>query len=181
MNNTNRNYMLVIKRDNRDYLPLEWNLVKNYDNENLNTLEGIDNYTKKINEAALLLEFIDKNILSPNEKYKGFAIIFNEKGKTRELKDGPIFITESSCLDTKNIIGFLNANINNKEFYNVVYTLLKGDSKEINEFKYVIKNIEIFKEKGKNAVLAALSKYNNLNYEDRRHLALELYKRYIKR
>ena len=41
-------FLLVIKRGNNDYLPLEWHRLEIYNNEDLSTLEGIDTFTSKI-------------------------------------------------------------------------------------------------------------------------------------
>ena len=49
METDNRRYLLVIKRKNNDFLPIEWNLTRFYAGEDLNTLEGIDSFTRKIN------------------------------------------------------------------------------------------------------------------------------------
>lgn len=181
MNNIeDKTYMLVIKRDNKDYLPLEWNLFNNYNKENLNTLEGIDIFTTKTTKIDLLKEAISKNILSLDEKFRDFAIIYNEKGKTRELKEGPIFKEDKDVLNPNNIITFISVNIDNKEFINTIITLLKDNKKEIEEFKYILKNINTFASRGNNAIVAALSTYNNLSYYDKRYLSIQIYNRYIK-
>lgn len=58
-----RNYMLAIKRNNNDYLPLEFNLTSEYNDEDLTTLKGIDSYTKKYDELELIYSIIDANIV----------------------------------------------------------------------------------------------------------------------
>ena len=56
-----RTYCLVIKRKNNDYLPVEWNLTKFYQGENLYTLEGIDKFTSKITRKELVTEFFSNS------------------------------------------------------------------------------------------------------------------------
>jgi hypothetical protein len=47
MQNQPRIYCLVIKRKNNDFLPVDWNLTKFYQGENLYTLDGIHPFSKK--------------------------------------------------------------------------------------------------------------------------------------
>jgi len=49
-----RTYCLVIKRKNNDFFPVEWNLTKFYEGENLYTLDGIDKFTTKITRKELI-------------------------------------------------------------------------------------------------------------------------------
>ena len=182
MNNyEQRKYMLVIKRDNKDYLPLEWNKTKYYKGENLYNLKDIDKFTSSISDLDLVEDIIDRNLVSTEEKFKTFAIIFNEKGKTRELKEGVVFEDTADVLNPDNIIAFISVNINNKEFINNISTLIKGEDKASQEFKYILKNIDIFKEKGANAIKIALNKLKKMPYEDIRSLSLQINNRYINR
>ena len=176
-----KKYMLVIKRDNKDYLHLEWNKTKYYNGENLNTLEGIDKFTSTLSAYELIDDVISKSLVSDSEKYRSFAIIFNEKGKTRELKEGVVFAGLSDVLIPDNIITFLTVNIDNKEFINTVTTLIKGKDQHSEEFKYILKNIDIFVKKGPKAVKVALDKFKELPYEERRSLSIQLNNRYIER
>ena len=77
------NYLLVIKRDRNNYLSIEWNLTKFYNNENLFLLPDIDNFTRKLSRIDLLSELLKNNLVEPEEKYIDFAIIY----KNRMLRD----------------------------------------------------------------------------------------------
>jgi hypothetical protein len=65
----NRKYLLVIKRNNKDYLPLEWNLTSYYGGENLHTIEGIDQFTSKMTQGELIADIINNNIVSGKERF----------------------------------------------------------------------------------------------------------------
>ena len=110
-NNEPKQYLLAIKRGNNDYLPLEWHLTSLYHNENLNTLEGIDSFTKRLTKEELLLEVIKLNMINLDERFVDFAIIYPTKDKFNELKEGCIFKSDNDILDeNKNLNLFISAN-----------------------------------------------------------------------
>ena len=49
-------YMLVMERRPKDYMPFDYDKLSQYENENLNTLEGIDHFTSKFNDEEELKE-----------------------------------------------------------------------------------------------------------------------------
>lgn len=177
-----RNYLLAIKRNNNDYLPLEWNLTSSYDNEELTTIEGIDAFTSKITRISLLTDALALNIIDLEEKYKSFVIIYYEKGKTRELKEGPVFQEDEIDLSVDNFLETIIANIEDKNFLNdlknACYT--KNPEPELIKFDYILKNLAYFISKGPNAIYAALLTFHDLSYERKRTIIIKLSKKMTK-
>lgn len=170
------NYLLVIKRDRNNYLSIEWNLTKFYNNENLFLLPDIDNFTRKLSKPDLLSELLKKNLVDPNEKYVDFAIIYKNNGKTCELKEGPIFKEDNFILSEDNLIELILRNSSDKPLINDIYNLcnLKQTEKKLEEFKFILKNIDIFKNKGLKQTKIALDSFKNISYENKRKIIFKI-------
>ncbi len=181
MSKEKQKYLLAIKRGNNDYLLLEWNLTSFYDNEDMTSLEGIDKFTKKITRTDLLLEILKLNIIDLNERFNNFTIIYLVNGKYHELKEGAIFKDDTSILTEDLLIDFIYSNSNNKKLMNMIYNLLvpKVDDQEFTKFKYIIKNIDFFKQKGENGLKASLSIFKNIKYENKRSILIKISNRII--
>ena len=181
MSKEKQKYLLAIKRGNNDYLLLEWNLTSFYDNEDMTSLEGIDKFTKKITRTDLLLEILKLNIIDLNERFNNFTIIYLVNGKYHELKEGAIFKDDTSILTEDLLIDFIYSNSDNKKLMNMIYNLLvpKVDDQEFTKFKYIIKNIDFFKQKGENGLKASLSIFKNIKYENKRSILIKISNRII--
>lgn len=181
MSKEKQKYLLAIKRGNNDYLLLEWNLTSFYDNEDMTSLEGIDKFTKKITRTDLLLEILKLNIIDLNERFNNFTIIYSANGKYHELKEGAIFKDDTSILTEDLLIDFIYSNSDNKKLMNMIYNLLvpKVDDQEFTKFKYIIKNIDFFKQKGENGLKASLSIFKNIKYENKRSILIKISNRII--
>lgn len=171
-----KNYLLVIKRKNNDFLPIEWHLLKRYNGENLHTLEGIDSFTRKITTPELASELIDSNLVDPKEEFEKFAIIYNTKKGYRELKEGTIFKENNIIYSEDDLIKFIEKNKNNKELLNNISNLCNFKDKEekVGEFKFVLKNLDLFAARGSNGIKAALSTFKQISYEKKRTLILKI-------
>lgn len=176
METEQKNYLLVIKRKNNDFLPIEWNLLKIYKGENLNTLEGIDSFTRRITTPELATEIIEAHLVDPKEEFEKFAIIYNTKKGYRELKEGTIFKENNIIYGEDDLIKFLEKNKNNKELLNNISNQCNFKDKEekINEFKFVLKNLDLFAARGTNGIKAALSTFKQISYEKKRSLILKI-------
>ena len=176
METEQKNYLLVIKRKNNDFLPIEWNLLKIYKGENLNTLEGIDSFTRRITTPELATEIIETHLVDPKEEFEKFAIIYNTKKGYRELKEGTIFKENNIIYGEDDLIKFLEKNKNNKELLNNISNLCNFKDKEekVNEFKFVLKNLDLFAARGTNGIKAALSTFKQISYEKKRSLILKI-------
>lgn len=169
-----KTYLLVIKRGKNDYLSVEWNLLKPYTGENIYTLEGIDNFTRKMMSEELITEVLKENIVSPDERFQSFSIIYRHNGKIHEVKEGTIFKENTNILSEDSLINFIVENIDNKQLINEIYNLLnfKEQEEKIDEFKFILKNIDLFKNKSQNALLAALSQFKLISYEKKRSIIM---------
>ena len=175
----NIQYMLSAKRGKNDYLPININDLKS-SKENLNTLEEIDKFTSNTNESDLLNEILKKSIIAPDDYFMYFTIIYKEKGRFREIKDGVIYENIKEAINDNIIIELINNNYTDKKLINYITNLLtKNIEQEINQqLIFILKNIEIFEEKGKNAIKAALSKYSELPYKEKRSISINIIKKY---
>lgn len=180
---TARNYLLVIKTGNNSYLPIEWQTIKDYNKENLYTLDGIDSFTSRFTEGELLYEAVEQNILSMDDPFRQVAIIYKENGKNREVKEGIIYKNTVNVLSEEEFLDVLLDIVTNddKETLNNVIQQcnIKEQSQEVEKFIYVLKNINIFKEKGKNGIIAALNTFNEIPYDLRRKIRLKVAKKII--
>ena len=176
METDNRRYLLVIKRKNNDFLPIEWNLTRFYAGEDLNTLEGIDSFTRKINYKELVKEIVDKNLADPNEEFESFAIIYISKGKTRELKEGTFFKEDNIIFSEDDLIKLIVKNRTNKEFLNHIFNIchFKDQEEKVTEFKFIIKNLDMFETKGTNGIIGALSIFKSISYAKKRTIILRI-------
>ncbi len=183
MNTALRNYLLVIKTGNNSYLPIEWETINDYQKENLYTLEGIDTFTSRFSESELLNEALDQNIVSPDDPYRTLSIIFKENGKNREVKEGIIYRDSYETLTEEEFVAVLlkAVDTNDKETINNVIMQCKNkdNNPELEKFIYILKNINIFKEKGENGIKAALSMFYNLPYDLKRQIRLKVSKKIV--
>lgn len=175
----NIQYMLAVKRGKNDYLPINLNdLIPS--KENLNNLEEIDKFTATTNETDLLTDILDKSIIAPEEFFMYFTIIYKEKGRYREIKDGVVYEDIKEAIDDNTIIELINNNYNDKKLINYITNLLtKNIEQEINQqLIFILKNINMFAAKSKNAIKAALSKYSELPYKEKRSISINIIKKY---
>lgn len=174
-------FLLVIKRGNNDYLPLEWHRLEIYNNEDLSTLEGIDTFTSRIYLEELIESIVEANIVPLEERFQSFSIIYFDNGKKREIKEGVIFKDESQNLNSNYLKDFIMNNYNNKDLMNRIYNLCsnKNQTPEVLTFCYILKKLDYFNSLGPNGLKAALTKFDEIPYEERRRLSLQIINRVI--
>ena len=108
----NIQYMFVIKRGKNDYFPIDLKALKEYKNEDLNELEGIDSFTSKTSNYKLINDLILAGIVAPEDYFMYFTIIYKEKGRYREIKEGIIFEDIAQYVSDKDFINIINNNYN---------------------------------------------------------------------
>ena len=169
-----KDYRLAIKRGNKDYLPLEWNLVSTYNGEDLTTLEGIDAFTTKTDIPGLFQEIIDKAIIDPEEKVQDVSIIFYEKGNIREVPHGAIFNEFQGKINSNTLVEFIKENIHNKQLMNKIYNFLTKyqGNKPIDELRLFLQNTNVFLAKGEKYINVALDSTKDIEYETLRNIVL---------
>lgn len=177
----NRQYVLAIKRNNNDYLPLEWQLTPFYHGEPLSTLEGIDTFTKPISDVDLLVSLIDANMLDPEERFQSFAIIYQEKGRIRELKDGAIFFNYPIVKEDEFIYFILN-NMQNKKLINRIYNVcatIHIVDESLEKFKLSINNLEQLQAMHPKAPELALRVFTSIPYDAKRSILIKFSKKVL--
>ena len=169
--NNRKNYLLVIKRGKNDYLPLEWFKSSIYKGQDLNSLLGIDAFTSCYEDYELIQEALNLGLVDLDDRFIEFAIIFYEKGKWRELKEGPIFI-DSHVMKEDEFLDYLAFRSGDKVFINNVCTLFgKGFSSNASkQFYMILKNIESFRLNGDEFLRRALEPFKTMDYEEKRKL-----------
>lgn len=174
-----KNYLLSVKRGNNDYLPLEWNVLPCYEGENLHTLEGIDEFTSKQFMPSLMMMAIEEQIVSGDERFQDVVIIFKEKGKYREVKEGSIFKDRCEVLNRNYLISQIISYGDDKEFRNYIINLNFGNEKsyELEKFMFFIKNYEAFSAKGDKALSVGLQIVNDIPYKEYRKLVISIVNR----
>lgn len=169
-------YLLAIKRNNNDFLNIDWKLTKFYNGENLYTLEGIDSFTRKITTYELINEILEKHLIEKDELFQSFSIIYQAKKGTRELKEGTIFKENNVIYSEDDLIRFIIKNKSNKQLLNMITNLCNFKDKEdkVEEFKFVLKNIDLFESRGANGLKAALSIFKDISYKKKRSIILKI-------
>lgn len=169
-------YLLAIKRNNNDFLNIDWKLTKFYNGENLYTLEGIDSFTRKITTYELINEILEKHLIEKGELFQSFSIIYQTKKGTRELKEGTIFKENNVIYSEDDLIRFIIKNKSNKQLLNMITNLCNFKDKEdkVEEFKFVLKNIDLFESRGANGLKAALSIFKDISYKKKRSIILKI-------
>jgi len=165
-------YYLVIKRNNKDYLYVDWTQTKSYQGEDMYSLYGIDSYTSHLNRIELLLDLVNSNLLESKEIFDSFQIIFKEKNRQRELKEGPIFIEDTNILSENSFLEFIFKNKNNKALINNISNLINEENLDIktNNFKELLKNIN--KYKNDNELIKHLEEFRNIPYHMKRQIIM---------
>ena len=69
--------------------------------------------------------------------------------------------------DNKNIADFLVEKLCNLRVF-------KDKEEKVNEFKFVLKNLDLFAARGTNGIKAALSTFKQISYEKKRSLILKI-------
>lgn len=169
--NKKMKYVLVIKRDKNDYLPLEWDKFSFYHGEDLSTLEGIDAFTKGVTESSIAIEAVNLGFLDLEDKMSKVSIIFFENGKWRELKEGVTF-ADSHVLSENEFLEYVSSRIDDKDFVNHISNLLQNGftSVEAQQFLYVLKNPSFFRLKGDRYLDVALEIFYKMPYDEKRKL-----------
>jgi len=175
MENNTRKYLLVIKRDNNDYLPLEWFNTEYYNGENLNSLDGIDSFTSHISHVDLLQSCLDLGYIDLDDKYLDFAIIFYENGKWREIKEGCLFSNTQSISETELVDLVIKFADDKVVINNITNIFNKGfNSEEAKQLFMILKNIGSFAVNGEEYLRMALDVYYRMPYEEKRRLRIQV-------
>lgn len=182
-------FLLAIKRNNNDYVPIDWTLSSLFKNINLsqppsiniNSLESIDTFTKNYTSEYLTDQFFSDNLIDIDLKDKPLVIIFKSKDKYQELEQGVIFEEDKEALDSDFIYTTIMDNLNNKEMLNWIYTHYKGKNKDKKYSARLESLLECIRTFKAISIMNQLASINELTYIERRSLSLLLKRKILPR
>ena len=101
-------YQLVMKRAHNNYQVFDFNLLSCFNNENMSTIEGIDEFTSKFpSEIELKNILYENNFIEADEVKNPLVIIFYENGKLREEKFGVVYKEDQEYIKEEQIKQFI--------------------------------------------------------------------------
>lgn len=167
------NYLLTIKRNKGDFIPIEWNYIKKYEDANICSLMEIDKFTSKYDENTLHKLLVKSNLIESNDICYPLVII-SKNGKSIYETD-VIYKDKKQYLEGENIKAFLIEN-NDKLIYNKLYNYVKNIANPSDslilfiswlkkEYEFDINSIDIIIE--------------NCLYEEKRKIALFIYNKLL--
>ena len=113
-------YSLVLKNQYNQPLPIEWDLLPDYNGENIYSLEAIDLYTSKMSEEDL--RYVLLNEFGYDTSKQKMAIISKVGDyKATEIDYGVCFKENKQFLNAEFVLNCIKENINDKNFLNRIY------------------------------------------------------------
>ena len=166
-------YNLVMRVNNNNYQPFDFNMLESYENENLSSLEGIDNFTSKYKEELeLKYDLYRANFINIEDANNDLKIIFYENGSNREYKYGLVFEEAKEFTSSDRIIEFLNSNIDDYLTLNKIYNEF---NKRKNKSTFLVAVLDVLKSVKKCNDVKNIYYIKFLPYEERRSLGMYIY------
>lgn len=172
----------AMKLNNNDYFPIHKSYIDlAIENDDFNTLKGIDEFTSIYTKEELFESFVRSNVLKEetfdilrNNIYKdnpnvGFVIIYNENGRIRELKA----ISKEDGIYEFDVLEYLLNIIDNKNLINQIcnFILTKNYiSEDLKTFVILLSNHE-------DDIIRVY--YSNLDYIDQRILKVYVFNKIL--
>ena len=167
-------YKLVMKNGNNNYQPFDFELLDSYNNENLNDLKGIDEFTSNYDDdLQLKYDLFAANFIEYSDLDKPFKIIYYENSRIRESKYGLSFKNSKDYLDSDKIIEFLNNNITNPLVLNKIYNEFQNKEQKSPALIIVL---NVLKNVRKAENLKNIYYVKFLPYEEIRNLGLYIFR-----
>ena len=149
-------YSLAIEWKPNNYLPIEWNLLSNYNGAPVDELAGIDSFTLGMTEEQFRLILDTEFCFEPDKK---IVIYFIENGFKRQLPYGPCFSDKKPYLDKEFIYNYLLSNAKEKTILNKIFNACNKFSDKTPAFHDLLSAINNLKPENINAL-------NNIHYID---------------
>ena len=174
-----RTYNLAIKKKKKDYILLDVNKLPGFENENLNTLGGIDSFTSKQFKTDLLDSVIHEGIMKNKKDFVEFVPVYTINGKFREVKEGTIFKEDEIDISYDAFIDLFIKNGEDKTLRNYILKLDFGDMKSLalEKFLDVIADYESIMDSEERIIKKYLSIVKDVPYQEYRILAINTYKK----
>jgi len=157
-----KKYLLAIQKVKNEPEPIDWSLFPNYENQDINDIKNIDDFTAGISESYLRHILVELNMNNLEELTEGFVICHWEKGARRTLTSGVMFKEHSTFRTPAAIIEFLTQNRYDKEILNRIYNIFRyfnkttEQSPAFKDFLHELNNLDP----------ENLTVLNNLHYVD---------------
>jgi len=175
MNPDDRKYYLVVRVGKNSFMPIDWTQTNFYHGENLYSLSGIDKYTSQILSLNLMDEIMHQGLMSPDDLFSSFEILYIENNTNHTVKEGPIFKEDEHILSEDELIEFIIENRDNKETINNI--LMQCNIKETDEilenFKTTLRNI-VFFENDIDRLRNSLRIFKQLSYFQKRKISVRV-------
>ena len=175
MNPDDRKYYLVVRVGKNSFMPIDWTQTNFYHGENLYSLSGIDKYTSQILSLNLMDEIMHQGLMSPDDLFSSFEILYIENNSNHTVKEGPIFKEDEHILSEDELIEFIIENRDNKETINNI--LMQCNIKETDEilenFKTTLRNI-VFFENDIDRLRNSLRIFKQLSYFQKRKISVRV-------
>lgn len=175
MNPDDRKYYLVVRVGKNSFMPIDWTQTNFYHGENLYSLSGIDKYTSQILSLNLMDEIMHQGLMSPDDLFSSFEILYIENNTNHTVKEGPIFKEDEHILSEDELIEFIIENRDNKETINNI--LMQCNIKETDEilenFKTTLRNI-VFFENDIDRLRNSLRIFKQLSYFQKRKISIRV-------
>lgn len=167
------NYLLTIKRNKGDFIPIEWNYLKKYENADISSLIEIDDFTAIYDEKTLRQQLIKSNLIAPEDSSYPFVII-SKVGKS--IFETDVIYKDNNQYLKGEMIKFFLIDNNEKLIYNKLYNYVKNifnpsDSLILfiswlkRDYEFDINSIDIIIE--------------NCLYEEKRKIAIFIYNKLL--
>ncbi len=175
MNPDDRKYYLVVRVGKNSFMPIDWTQTNFYHGENLYSLPGIDKYTSQILSLNLMDEVMHQGLMSPDDLFSSFEILYIENDINHTVKEGPIFKEDDHILSEDELIEYIIDNRSNKELINNV--LMQCNIKEtdvvLDAFKETLRKISFY-EDDIERLRENLSIFKKLTYFQKRRISMRV-------
>jgi len=175
MNPDERKYYLVVRVGKNSFMPIDWSQTNFYHGENLYSLSGIDKYTSQILSLNLMDEIMHQGLMSPDDLFSSFEILYIENETNHTVKEGPIFKEDEHILSENELIEYIINNRNNKEIINniLMQCNIKETDEVLDEFKRVLRNISYY-EDDIDRLRNSLNIFKQLSYFQKRRISIRV-------
>ena len=169
------NYYLVIRSGKNSYLPVDWSQTSIYEGEDLFSLKGIDTFTSRIHSIDLLREILKEKLITGDELFSSFEVLYLEKGHNRTLEEGPIFLENEYVISEGEFIEYIIANRHEQDVIESVLmqTQLKETSSNLEKFQLILRNISFFGDRIED-LRDQLDTFKYLTYEEKRSICVRM-------
>ena len=166
-------YQLAMKRAHNNYLFFDVELLECFNNEDMKTIEGIDEFTSKFaSEDELKNVFYENNFIEAFEVDNPLLIVFYEKGKWREEKFGIVYKQDKEYIKEDKIKNFILDNINEPLKLNKIYNKFNNNKNKTDYFEFILNILKNIKVAIKDESTTFVGAVNYFSYLEKRDMGM---------